>query len=96
MPWVSRPRLWSSTYFIIMYLRGCRGRVVMRSGWESESPGFEPTLVQATFDPRLPKKIQQEYSQSYSVPLIIYFAKRTLKKRDLVCEIFLTLEFLLF
>jgi len=28
----------------------------MASGWESEGPGFEPGQLQATFDPRLPKK----------------------------------------
>jgi len=37
-------------------------------------------LLQATFDPALPKKIQQKYSQPQSVALKIYFARRTLKK----------------
>jgi len=30
--------------------------VAMASGWESEGPRFKPRLLQATFDPGLPKK----------------------------------------
>jgi len=30
----------------------------------------------------LPKKIQQKFSQPYSVPLMIYFARRTLKDKN--------------
>jgi len=52
----------------------------MASGWESEGPGFKQWGLQAAFDPRLPKKIQQKYSQPYSMPLIIDFARCTLKK----------------
>jgi len=50
----------------------------MASGWESEGQGFEPRLLQATFDSRLPKTAK--YSQPYSVFLMIDFARRTLKK----------------
>jgi len=53
--------------------------VVKASGWESKLSGFKPRRLQATFDPRLPKKILQKYSQPYSVPLMIDFARRTLK-----------------
>jgi len=31
--------------------KDCCGWVVIASGWESESPGFEQRQVQATFDP---------------------------------------------
>jgi len=32
----------------------------MASGWEPEWPGLKPQQLQATFDPGLPKKIQQK------------------------------------
>jgi len=51
----------------------------MASGWESAGPGFEPRQLQAIFDLGLPKTAK--YSQSYSVPLMIDFARRTLKKQ---------------
>jgi len=51
----------------------------MVSGWESEDPGFTPWWIQATFDPGCQKK----YSQPYNVPLMIDFARHTLKiKKD--------------
>jgi len=53
----------------------------MASGWESEGPGFKPPRLQAPFDPGLPKKFQQKYSQTYCVPFMIYFARRTLKDK---------------
>jgi len=51
----------------------------MASGWESEGMEFKPRRLQATFDPSLPKEIQQKYSQPFSVPLMIDFAKLTFK-----------------
>jgi len=53
--------------------------VVLASGWEPEGWGFEPWRLKATFDHGLQIKIQQKYSQPDSVPLIIYFKRRTLK-----------------
>jgi len=35
---------------------GKERRGVAVAEWESEDPGFEPRRLQATFDPRLPKK----------------------------------------
>jgi len=51
----------------------------MPLGWESEGPELKPRWLQATFVPGLPKIIQQKYSQPYSVPLMIDFARCTLK-----------------
>jgi len=55
------------------------------SGWETEGPGFEPQRLLATFDPRLPQKIKK-YSQPYSMPLMIHFARRTLKDKKILME----------
>jgi len=71
-------KFYSAHFYNIVCLE-CSGRVVMASGWEFEGLGFKPWRLQATFDPRLPKKTKKN-SQPYSVPLMIYFARCTLKK----------------
>jgi len=52
----------------------------MASGWLSEGPGFELGRLQATFYSGLPKTAKK-YSQPYSSPLMINFARRTSKDR---------------
>jgi len=47
----------------ILFWWSCHGLVVMASGWESKSPGFNPRHLKATFGPELPKK-PSKYSQS--------------------------------
>jgi len=47
---------------------------------------LEPQQLQATFDSGLAKKIQQKYSQLYSVPLMIYFARQIFKDKKRVSE----------
>jgi len=64
----------------------------MASDWKSEGPGFETLTAPGNLWPGLPKKIQQKYSQPNSVPTMIDFARRTLKKRlrqiqPLICNL---------
>jgi len=54
----------------------------MALGWESVGQGFEPQRLQATFDPRLPKKSNKWFPAKNSVPLINKkISRRTLKNK---------------
>jgi len=50
----------------------------MASGWETEGPEFKPQWLQATFDPRLPKK-PNDSQPKQCLSWEKNFARRTLK-----------------
>jgi len=53
-------------------------QIAIASGWESEGPGFELGSSRQPLTLGCQKN-QQKHSEPYSVPLLIDFARRTLK-----------------